>query len=362
MKPSRVLADHLDADANSFNLVRLFAALSVLFSHSYPMVLGAGTAEPLGLSTPYTLGQHAVNVFFVISGLMLTRSLARNPSVIEFSRARILRIFPGLLAFGVVFSFLLGPAMTTWPLSAYLSDGHTYSYPVATLFQFNGSTPPHGIFSATPNGPLVNEPLWTIKYELVAYFVLAGLFVTGMLRRPKDALAFLLLALLGFLLAEILAPYQPDAHTTIHQLVRYGLCFMIGVVAYHFRSWIPTSPVWLLATIAVTYVARGTLFEAPAYFLLAAHCTIVLATMNFGFLTRWARKNDISYGTYVYGWPLQQVLISLSPTLSVAGMMFWSTLIVPVAGWLSWRLIEFPALKFKSAPPKATASSSRADG
>ncbi|MBL8579859.1 MAG: acyltransferase [Mesorhizobium sp.] len=356
-----MLSDHLDADKNSFNLVRLWAALSVLLSHAYPLVLGAGTSEPLGTFTPYTLGQHAVNVFFVISGLMLARSLARNPSIKEFAWARILRIFPGLLAFGVVFSFVFAPILTDWSLKTYFADSHTYLYPLSVLFQFQAAIPPHGVFQSTPYGPFVNEPLWTIRYELIAYFGLASIFATGLLRKRRDALIFLAAALLFFLALEILSPHRPEEHTSIHQLARYGLCFMIGVVAFHLRSSIPVTPVLLPATVALVFLARQTVFEAPAYFLLVAHISFVLAARDFGALTRWTRRNDISYGTYIYGWPTQQAFIALAPGLSVLGLATLSIVTVPIAGWISWRLIERPALRLKlarRAPPDMLPQSS----
>ncbi|WP_239509243.1 acyltransferase, partial [Stenotrophomonas maltophilia] len=73
------LSDVLEHTNNNFNAVRLLAALSVVVSHSFLLVIGKTAAEPLS-STPYTLGQHAVNVFFVLSGLMLSRSFAIQPN------------------------------------------------------------------------------------------------------------------------------------------------------------------------------------------------------------------------------------------------------------------------------------------
>jgi peptidoglycan/LPS O-acetylase OafA/YrhL len=138
---TRRLADCLSADANSFNLVRLLAALSVLVSHSFVVVLGNEAVEPLMRATPYSLGQHAVNAFFVISGLMLAQSLQRDPNLVRFVQARVLRIFPGLLAYGFVFALVMRPFLTDLTLVEYLSDVHTFIYPIDVMVHFQDAVP-----------------------------------------------------------------------------------------------------------------------------------------------------------------------------------------------------------------------------
>lgn len=125
MRGEPVLLDVLDSERNSLNLVRLVAALAVLISHSFSLQTGLGSSEPLAASTPFTLGQHAVNAFFVISGATLSHSLQRNPNLAQYAWARFLRIFPALLAFGLFFAFVLGPLLTSLRWVDYFADAHT---------------------------------------------------------------------------------------------------------------------------------------------------------------------------------------------------------------------------------------------
>jgi len=210
MQNNQLLADILDSDRNSFNLVRLFASLSVLI-------------------TPFTLGQHAVNAFFVLSGLMLSHSLARNPDLVHYAWSRFLRIVPGLFAFGLAFAFIAGPVLTSLRLIDYFSDAHTWMYPVAVLFEFARATSPHQIFPHGPYAEAANNPLWTIKYEIAAYIGLAVFFHFGLVRKSAAAIAALILTLLIF----IFAPHseQPDGSAWLYQLGRYGFCFLLGVLA-----------------------------------------------------------------------------------------------------------------------------------
>lgn len=122
---------------------------------------------------------------------------------------------------------------------------------------------------------------------------------------------------------------------------------MIGVTAFHQSPSIPVSP-WLLAITALaTLLARDTIFEAPAFFLFVAHLVFVLASRRWGKLTSWTQRADGSYGTYIYGWPIQQSLIVLFPGIGVAALAVAAVAIAPIFGFASWRLVEAPALRLK---------------
>jgi peptidoglycan/LPS O-acetylase OafA/YrhL len=340
------LADILNADENSFNLVRIAAALAVLVSHSFLLLAGPDHVEPLGASTPFTLGQHAVNAFFVISGLTLSHSLARNRNLMHYAWARCLRIFPALLGYGLLFALVAGPLLTTWSRLDYFTDAHTWFYPAAVLMQFARATPPPGIFSNLPIADAANNPLWTIKYEIAAYVGLAIVFGLGLFRRTGALLLSLLAAAAIFLLAgEFLREARESAPA--YQLGRYGFCFLLGVVAYHFRQQFSLSP-WLLALTAGLVVAlHGTALEPAAYVVLTAHLVLIAGSLDYGLFTLLTRKSDLSYGTYIYGWPIQQSLIVLIPGLGVAALLLLSVIIAPVFALVSWSLVEKPALRLK---------------
>ena len=67
-----------------------------------------------------------------------------------------------------------------------------------------------------------------------------------------------------------------------------------------------------------------------------------------------ARYGDLSYGLYIYGWPIEQAIVWLN-----GGAMSWWTLfaialpVTAIFAFLSWHLVEKRALRFK---PRAAAS------
>lgn len=80
MRPDEiVLADILPRDKNAFDLVRLFAAVAVIFGHSFYIFPTGGYSEPVTqlIQKNYS-GTLAVGVFFFLSGILVTgREVAR---------------------------------------------------------------------------------------------------------------------------------------------------------------------------------------------------------------------------------------------------------------------------------------------
>jgi len=339
------LADILDPENNSFNLIRLIAALSVLFPHSFLIAVGPGAPEPLSNFTPFNLSQHAVNAFFVLSGLTLSQSIVSKPGIRRFAIARALRIFPALIGFGLVFAFVIGPLFTKQPMREYWSDVHTWIYALGVPVFFQHATPPHEIFTNIPLANSINNPLWTIKYEVAAYAALAVCSLVGLLR-SRDAV-LLSTAILFGLLIIFNAETDEGLRGALHQVARFGLCFMLGVLAFFYRSRISVSWRYLPITVVLAFSLRGTFLEKHVFIVVVAHFVLVFGAMNFGLLTEWTRKTDISYGTYIYGWPIQQSIVSSFISIGVYGLASLSLVIVPVFGILSWLIIEKPALGAK---------------
>lgn len=353
-RPSRSLDAALAHEDNAFNAVRLIAAAAVILSHSYALLRGELVGEPLYGLTPYTVGQHAVTVFFALSGLMLARSWDRNPDILRFARARLLRIYPALIACGVVTAFLIGALATRLPLADYFASRQTLAYPALVGAFFNGAGLPE-VFATGPQPGAVNYSLWTIKYELAAYVVFAVAAVLGLAgRRVLVLFAVAALVVAVVVLERIepvgrLAPAVPAG--------RFFLAFALGAAAYAWRERLPLRLDLLAGLTLAAFAVQAVLpnVAEAAFVTLASYGALVFGSLRARGPAALAARHDVSYGLYLYGWPVQQLILPHAdwhPLTHAAA----ATAIALVFAALSWFLVEKPALTLKRRRPASAAA------
>lgn len=296
----------------NFDVMRLIAALLVVVSHTFPL---AGQPA-LTIRGVEDLGALGVSVFFVISGYLVAASYVRDPK--SYLLKRVLRIEPGLIASLVVTVVLLS-FVTTAPQAEYWRAGALYIVRNALLYPATYELP--GVFQGLAMAGVVNGVLWTLRLEFTFYLVLWAIRA----RLP------LVLALLGACTAVFVAmsfthPHWADDRVTriIFLAARNGMLFFAGA-AVQLLGW--RIPVWLGAGSAVAFPFVGPL----------ALPTAVLGLARPGKLPA-----DLSYGVYIYAFPLQQ-LLAAHGQLNVATAVL---AVVPFA-LMSWFLVERPALKLK---------------
>jgi peptidoglycan/LPS O-acetylase OafA/YrhL len=326
--------------ANNFNWMRLVAAWLVLLSHSYHLN-GVGAQEPLLRLTggKMTLGTLAVGVFFAISGYLITASGFARPSLPAFLAARVRRIFPALLLVVLLSALVLGPVMTTLAPAAYFTDPAVLGYIVRNVgllhLQFNLP----GVFGANPYGPAVNGSLWTLPIEFSLYLAVGGaVWALRRLRLPA-APSWALLAASAVTAGCWLLLWQGSKSGAV-LLVPYFLC---GAALRLARNWLPLHG-GAAAALAVA-LALATLGDARLFALLAS-VAIPYGTLWLARHPRWvlpldtARLGDLSYGVYLFAFPVQQTLLALGQGHSPLSLCLQaSALVVPLA-WLSWHGVE----------------------
>lgn len=328
---------------NNFNLLRFLAALSVVVSHAAVVVNGPLAPEPLMAETGYTVGHHAVSVFFIISGFLIAQSLERSPDIFEYAAARILRLVPGLVIAAFVTAFLIGPMVTEVGLQDYFADWHVLAYVPLTggLIVDNLQLP--GVFASVPSANELNTPLWTLRWEAFAY---AGIAMLGMVGLMATHLRFASVCA-GFLAAYLLLTAFTDLRETvspIEHVLRLGFCFLLGSAFYVYRSRVPVTvlaflPLWTLAVLL-----RETILYQPLLISALGYTVFWLAYVPGGVIRRFNELGDSSYGIYIYGFPLQQTVILALPALSPAQSFFVTVPFILSAAFLSFYLVEKPAL------------------
>jgi peptidoglycan/LPS O-acetylase OafA/YrhL len=335
-------ADSLDRD-NAFDALRLFAALAVIFSHAS---LVTGTHEPLlGNEDAGHLG---VAVFFAISGFLITRSWYIKPEFWQFLGKRALRIMPGLIVVVLATTYILGPLLSSFGARAYLTNPATHGYALANLIFWPRVHLP-GVFQDQP-AHQVDGPLWTLAVEIRAYLAIALLGITAIFRRHALKVMVVWVALMLIASQVMIASGESGVPWQLvggpYPAPEYLAIFAVGGCMYLLRDRIQLRGDIALACAAVWLATT----PSPQAHHIATVFTVPYLVLCFGY--RWGlpcrpitRPGDVSYGMYIWGFPIQQIVAgwSRSPAVNLL-IAIPATYLVALA---SWRLVERPALSMK---------------
>ncbi|MEZ5841030.1 MAG: acyltransferase [Hyphomicrobiales bacterium] len=341
-----LLASLLEKNNNNFNLLRFLAAASVIVSHAWLATGGESVAEPLLGPTPFTLGQHAVLVFFSLSGFLVAASLHRSRSTRDFLKARALRVYPGLIACLALITFVLGPAVTTHSVGDYATDPGTYAYFAKSMTLLAGTFPLPGVFEGNPYPGVVDLPIWTLKYEIACYVLLAVLGGLGLFRKVAVIWSIFTLAVIAYL-AILVLPDLAVLPKTAYHLSRLIATFFLGVLGWHYRHEIRLSASFLALAIGAVVLCHGTPLAELSWVVLDAYGAMCFTAIPLGALRQATNRIDISYGLYIYGWTVEQTIVNALPAFGPASVAVLAVFITTALAWLSWTLVEHPALALK---------------
>jgi peptidoglycan/LPS O-acetylase OafA/YrhL len=340
----RSIASYAEQPENNYLLLRFLAALMVIYGHSYGITKLPHQMDLIQryLRITYS-GAVGVDIFFVISGFLVTASYLNRRHWPEFMKARCLRIFPGLIVCMLATVFLLGPLVTTLSPVAYLTNPELYEYLIrnVTLVSLHFRLP--GVFEHLPQDG-VNGSLWTLPAEFALYLILSVFGAVGILFSRKGYLPFILL------MCALAVGMGLEIHFFENKLryLRLFLLFATGSAMRVYSDRIPLST-WILAAFtAVMVLAR---LELPLrYFDWVFTPWLVYAAFWFAYVPNlhfFNRVGDYSYGLYIYAFPIEQALRQFIPSILPLELFGLASLLTLVCAMLSWHFVEQPALKLK---------------
>ncbi len=337
---------------NNFDSLRLVAALMVVVAHSFRLTEGNYAHEPLYVLTGFLdFGRLGVYIFLCISGYVICESLHRDRRILSFISKRLLRIIPGLILACVVSIFVIGACFTSLPLGEYFTTGETYRYFInVSLFRLQFTLP--GVFENVTYPGIVNGSLWTLAYEFFFYIILLLVFAGPVKLRLPFVIILLLSLLLAFGVPDISRFYLPWLGLSIVQICDLGILFFCGALMYFVRPRLGERHLWyLLASGIVVFFAGLYISSIKEYLVYFSVPAIIfpIALLPHINLRSLVKSGDYSYGIYIYAFPIQQAIISwCDGAINVWVLCLSACVAAYLAGAVSWRLVELPALRFKS--------------
>lgn len=337
--------------ANNFDFVRIVAATLVLFSHHFALT---AQQEPTFFQL-HSIGGMAVLVFFSLSGYLVTQSWFADPCAWRFAARRALRIWPALTLVVFLTILLLGPLVTTLPLSQYLKHGATWDYFQTLRMTVHYVLP--GVFETNPYPRGVNGSLWTIPLEVRCYIVLGVLGLLGVLKRRAVLVTLAIAYFIWYVYKN-----SPDLRGTLHYGRELSAYFLAGAVLYCTQSaWAKRPMLWLCLILGISAMAWLAGLRYMAVLIALPYLVIWFGSASTPVLHRAGRWGDPSYGLYLFAFPIQQTVILMTyPTLGFIPSMLVSLLLTTLIAYASWHLVEKRALRFKPSrkplTPKATSA------
>lgn len=349
-----------EAGKNSFGFLRLLLALFVLFSHSFH--LGGFGDDPLQRFShrATTVGTLGVMGFFAISGFLITRSMDTSRSVVVFIWNRLLRIYPGFLMCLVVIVVFFVPIYCLLESRAVGEFFRTHQKDLVSFVTRNsgleiwqwGVSP---LLGKVPHKDAIDGSLWSLIHEWRCYMVVAvlGLFVCMRGWRWTFVGVALLFALIELARAEnwAIVWHVPEWFRD-KQTLQLAPCFFAAGLAYLFRDRIPNSALLSLAAAAAFLVSLRTGWAAPIRPLCVTYFVLWLAFNLPERLSWFDEVGDVSYGVYIYAFPVQQMwVLAHFNRWGVVPYALISAAATGVLAVASYRFIEKPALKLKRWDP-----------
>lgn len=319
-------------DNNSFDIVRLLAALMVVLGHSFALFKNNNYADPVRyfLKDDYS-GSLAVYIFFFLSGLFISSSIVNAKNLQSFVLMRVFRIWPALIVCILLTVFIAGPLVTKFTLTEYFTHKTTWRYLIGNVLLHPVQIILPGCFESNFHPNNVNGSLWTPPLEVACYFMILLPGIFGVFKSKLITIALFLLIFVAYLFNQnLLAVYT---NRPVPFFLAGSFCFFIRKYIFiDYRLFIGMMAVLLF------FNSRVLFYFSWVYLALLLGSAPVLKEIKL--------PGDYSYGIYIYGFLVQQLLSHYIPGLNSLNSLFFSVPLLFLIGSFSWRFIEFPAIKF----------------
>lgn len=323
---------------NNFGPLRLAFSFLVIISHAPELHDGNRSREILSNLIDISFGELAVIGFFLVSGYLIVKSFVESSSTRSYLLKRVLRIYPAFIACYILCIFVVAP-LAGGSMSYLFGVGALKEIAKIALLE----TPfVPGTFADLPQ-PAINGAIWTIAYEFRCYLLVILLGYSGVLRRP---MAYLAITAAFLFASAINLPHELPFGEYLIGLpfasARFTAAFLVGGAYFLFGNRIKYSAASGLVAVALLVALLAV--KAPTILaIITVGSYIVLWFALYvpaGRLSAFTETTDISYGVYLYAWPVQNLVYFVIPSMGVLVGGSIAAAAAGCLGFLSWHLLE----------------------
>lgn len=331
---------------NNFDLIRLVMAFGIMVFH-YSVLTDAPSLKQLYVTVDFG---EVLACFFILSGFMVFPSYEKSSSLKEYAVKRIRRIYPAY-AVVILLAALLGAALTTLPISGYITSPALYKYIAYNLLTLNFMQPAlPGVFESNPMIAM-NGALWTIKVELMFYVAVP--IIVWLMRRLGRIPVIVVLYALGMAYNMYFSALHQSTgremyFTLAKQLPGQLPYLMSGALLYYYLDAFRRKS-HLYFAIALAVYAPSYAMHFKPLMPIALTVMLVYAGVTMKHMGNFGRFGDFSYGIYIFHFPTIQTLIYLGmPAASLGASFALAVVMVSALAFASWHLVEKRSLMSSS--------------
>ena len=338
---------------NNFNIIRFVAALMVMAGHM--AYICGGELPILWAEGIQALG---VKIFFLVGGFLISKSWLSDSSPKRYIIKRVIRIFPALIVYCVITTYIIGPILTNIPIKEYFKNPDTVLYLKNILLFPIYSLP--GVFTQNPYPNAVNGSLWTLPVECALY-VIVPIVITILNVKKKDNRSLILLSIWTIFLCifqVVRSKYFPE-----YRLVIYGTDTMAAseLIPWYFVGIIYTYPcvqkylniqIAIILMLVFSCLPSGMMLGSIIKYFVFSYLIFSFALAKEPMFANTFRRYEISYGIYLYSFLIQQIVVYGFKQMRIGLGQIWvfliCVMITSFVGVLSTVFIEIPAQKISA--------------
>lgn len=325
---------------NNFDFLRFSLAFIVVIGHLIIL-----SKSPQLQSLRFFFNTYiSVTGFFCISGFLITRSFLFSPSLKIYLKKRMARLLPAyVLVILLCVTFL--SCISSYSFNEYFFNPQLYKYLLANLSFLNFIEPClPGVFSSNAMCA-INGSLWTLKIE-VAFYLFIPVLLYFVQKIKRKYVFFLVMYIVSVVYRNGLNYFADVSDNPLytmlsHQLPGFLSYFICGVALhYYHNAFIKHKNILFLIGVILFFADKVIHFEVFAP--LGLSLMIFAFAFSFKKLNNFGKYGDISYGIYIFHFPLIQLAVhfGLFERYNPFLVAFCILAAVIILGLLSWHLVE----------------------
>lgn len=326
---------------NNFDFLRFYLAFIVLLTH----IIVLSEKQELEPYLKYLNSYLSVTAFFVISGYLIAKSYINSPSLKIYLKKRAARLLPAYIF--VIITCSVGLYfLSNKSFYDYFTSTQLFKYLLANL-TFQNYLQPYlpGVFTEHCGTNAVNGALWTLKIE-VAFYLLLPLIIYFSNKVKNKILFFSLIYFLS-VLYKIGCVYLGQVFDLeilsfiSHQLPGFLSYFICGVALVYLQDiYLKNKNKLFVVGLVILLIER----QIDIEFLTPIALSSIIFFVSFSLkkLNNFAKYGDISYGMYIYHFPIINIAVELElfkHTNTITAVLLIISCVF-IVSFSSWHILE----------------------